>query len=107
MNSNILTQLLKFLEEDPNDPFIIYGIAMEYSKSDFEKGMEYFNRLLNHHPDYVPTYYHAGKLLEKLGKADEAIAVYKKGMDISRGVGNHHAHTELQSALNQLLDNEE
>jgi tetratricopeptide (TPR) repeat protein len=80
---------------------------MEYTKSDQEKGMEYFNRLLTNHPDYVPTYYHAGKLLEKVGKADQAIEVIKKGMEISRKAGNHHAYSELQSALNQLLDNEE
>src|SRR5688500_18496085 len=102
-----LDQLLRFLEEDPSDSFTIYGIALEYSKTDEKKAMEFFNKLLSEHPSYVATYYHAGKLQEKLGNTKEAEHIYQKGMEISRNARNMHAFAELQSAFNQLKDFEE
>jgi tetratricopeptide (TPR) repeat protein len=107
MTFSRLDQLLGFLKDDPNDPFTIYAIALEYSKSDEKKALEYFDKLLSEHPTYVATYYHAGKLLEKLGNKEEAEKVYKKGIEVSRSERKMHALSELQSAYNQLLDFDE
>lgn len=102
MTNPRLEQLLQYLNEDPNDPFTIYGIALEYSKTDEKKALEYYTKLLNDHASYVATYYHAGKLHEKLGNTQQAEQIYKKGMEISRNSGKMHAFSELQAAYNQL-----
>ena len=98
-----LTQLLAFHEADPNDAFIIYALATEYRETDPDRAWGYYQKLLTEHPDYVGTYYHAGKLLEQFNKADEAEKVYREGLKVSRKAGQAHAASELQQALNKCL----
>ena len=96
-------QLLVFYEQDPHDPFTIYALATEYRADDPQLAWEYYQKLLAEHPDYVGTYYHAGKLLEGFGRQDEAEQVYRKGLVVSRKAGQLHAAAELQQALNSCL----
>ena len=98
-----LQQLLAFYADDPHDAFTIYALATEYRASDPQKAMEYYQTLLDEHPEYVGTYYHAGKLLAQLEKPDEAEKVFRKGLQVSRKAGQMHAASELQQALNQHL----
>lgn len=98
-----LQQLLAFYHDDPNDPFIIYALATEYKAAEPLRAWEYFQKLLTEHPDYVGTYYHAGKLLEHLQKPQEAEKVYREGLRTARRAGQMHAASELQQALNQCL----
>jgi Tfp pilus assembly protein PilF len=103
MSQNRIEQLLKFLQEDPNDPFTIYALATEYRNSDKQKAMAYYEQLLAEHENYVGTYYHAAKLYEEFGQNDKAESIYKKGMLISRQEGNMHAFSELQQAYNKMM----
>src|SRR4051812_1755329 len=103
MQSSRLGQLLEFLTEEPNDAFTLYAIAIEYLKLDEVKSLEYFNRLLSDHQDYIGTYYHAGKLYEKRGNREEAEKVYKKGMEIAQKLRKMHALAELRGAYNSLM----
>ncbi|TDQ11964.1 tetratricopeptide repeat protein [Pedobacter metabolipauper] len=101
MQNTRLAKLLEFLTNDPNDPFVLYALATEYNSSnDQEKAFEYYYKLTSEHPDYVGTYYHLGKLLEKTGKTVEAIEVYQKGMVVTRNKRDMHAFSELQGAYN-------
>lgn len=102
-NRTRLDQLFEFYREDPNDAFTLYAIATEYLKFDPKKAMEYYQKLLQDHENYVGTYYHAGKLHETLEEKEQAEQVYKKGMQISQQQGNRHAFSELQQAYNSLL----
>jgi tetratricopeptide (TPR) repeat protein len=70
------------------------------SQNDLNKALFYFEDLLNKHPDYVGTYYHAGKLFERLDRKSEAIFVYQRGMEIARKAGDNHAYSELQTVFN-------
>ncbi len=56
MNEQRLQQLFKFLEEDKNDPFTLYAIALEYQETQPDEAMKYFEGLLQNHPDYTGTY---------------------------------------------------
>ena len=103
MSQDRISQLHKFLDEDPNDPFTIYALAMEYRPTDKERALVYYTQLLTEHERYVGTYYHAAKLYEELEQNDEAERIYKKGMLISRQEGNLHAFSELQQAYNKLM----
>ena len=102
MNSDRLNQLINFYKEDPNDPFIIYGIAMEYFNFDLLKAREYFEILLNNFPDYLATYYQAGHLYEDLELEDDAKMCYEKGIEVARKQNNINTLRELQNALNEL-----
>lgn len=96
-----LQKLLDFLKNEPNDPFLKYALATEYlSQNDLEKALFYFDDLMTQHVDYVGTYYHAGKLYERLNRKPEAIQIYQKGMQIARKAGDNHAFSELQTVYN-------
>lgn len=104
MNNSLLANLLAFYEEDPADPFNAYALAIEYAKSDPTEAGRFFDLLLEKHPDYLPTYYHAGAFfaaLEKTGRAEE---VYQKGVALALVQQNAKAHRELLSAYNNFRD---
>jgi tetratricopeptide (TPR) repeat protein len=100
---NRLEMLLRYFGDDPNDPFNIYALAIEYLKSDQQKSKELFEKLLRDHPQYVPTYYHAAKLYQELNDKDKAIATYERGMVIALKSGELKAHRELRSAYDELM----
>ena len=101
MQNQRLTKLFEFLESDPNDSFILYAIATEYNvQNDVENALKYYLQLTEKHPDYVGTYYHLGKLYEKIGQKEEGIKVYQTGMQVARQKRDMHALSELQGAYN-------
>lgn len=99
-----LQKLLDFYKNEPNDPFLKYALATEYlSKNDLVTALEYFEDLVQNHSDYVGTYYHLGKLYEKLDRKDNAIKTYTSGMAIARSAGDNHAFSELQTVYNSAI----
>jgi tetratricopeptide (TPR) repeat protein len=102
MQDTRLQKLLEFFEAEPNDQFIQYALATEYVKlNDTDKALRFYESLVNNHPGYTGTYYHLGKLYETLGRKDEALQTYQKGMLVTREKRDNHAYSELQSAYNQ------
>lgn len=99
-----LHQLLAFYAADPTDAFTLYALATEYRAQEPERAWEFYQKLLDEHPDYVGTYYHAGKLLEQFGKKGDAEKVYRIGLATARKAGQQHAASELLQALNSCLD---
>ena len=107
MSNTRIEQLKKFLEQNPNDSFVLYALATEYvNLSDDDTALDYFTRILSHDPDYTGVYYHLGKLFQREDKNDLAKQAFQEGMKRTFGK-DQHAHSELQEALNQLLFEEE
>lgn len=98
-----IQQLEGYVKEDPNDPFNIYALALEYAKSDTTKAVDLFNRLMTEHSDYVPTYYQLGKLYMELSENEKALKVFDRGIRIAGEKNEHKALRELQSAKQELL----
>jgi tetratricopeptide (TPR) repeat protein len=103
MNQNRLEQLIKFYEEDPNDPFIVYGLALEYQKSDIKKSEQLFDTLLTNFQEYLPSYYHAAKLKATLGNGELALSIYKKGIALAKKQKDATTERELLAAYNELI----
>lgn len=104
MNNSLLDSLLSFYEEDPADPFNAYALAIEYAKSDNQEASRFFNLLLEKHPDYLPTYYHAGAFFAGINDVAKAEEVYEKGVELALVQKNAKAHRELLSAFNSFRD---
>ena len=103
-NSKRLEQLLDMLSKNV-DSFLLFAIAKEYEKAaENELAKEYYKRLVSEFPDYVGTYYHFGKLLEKSTETDAAIEIYNKGIAIAKALGDQHAWSELAEAKLNLED---
>jgi tetratricopeptide (TPR) repeat protein len=96
-------QIEELLAEDPNDPFLRYGLAMEYvSAGQDEEAVRCFQELLNTTPDYVPGYMQAGRALTRLNRLDEAREVYQAGVDAARQKGDAHAAEEMAGFMEGL-----
>jgi tetratricopeptide (TPR) repeat protein len=101
---NRLLLLQQFYDEDPNDPFNAYALAMEYLSTQPEVSQRYFDQLLTSHPEYLPTYYHAAALLAETEQRQEAEDLYKKGMELALKQQNTKTYQELKRALQALED---
>ena len=104
MNERI-EKIQKFLEQNPNDLFLNHALALEYIKEeDDASARKHFERNLTNDANYVATYYHLGKLLERAGDPEEAIKIYEEGMMIAKLVKDGHSYNELQGAYEDLAD---
>jgi predicted Zn-dependent protease len=96
-------QLEELLADDPNDPFLRYGLAMEHvSAGDDAGAVGCFQDLLAASPDYVPAYLQAGQALIRLGRTTEAREVLGRGILAARTQGELHAAEEMQGFLASL-----
>ncbi|GDX52528.1 hypothetical protein LBMAG27_15750 [Bacteroidota bacterium] len=99
---NRIEQLQKFIEEDATDIFARYALGLEYIKQDnFAEAEKYFQYLISNHPNYIGTYYQLGKLLQQLGKEEDAKNIFKKGMHLTQH-SDAKTYSELQNALTNL-----
>jgi tetratricopeptide (TPR) repeat protein len=95
--------LKQVLEQNPNDAFARYGLAMEYSRAgDIETALSEFKKLLEIHPDYIAGYQMSGQMLAAAGRTDEAFEILQKGIATAARVGNKHAQEEMEGLLQQL-----
>ncbi len=104
MTKTLLEQLIEFYQEDPQDPFNIYGLAMEYLKTDVGKSIHFFDELLGNHPNYLPTYYQAAELHVSLNNFDKALEIYLVGIKLAKLFGQNKVEMELLSAYRNLLE---
>ena len=103
MNQERLEQLQNLLQSSPNDSFLLYAIAKEYEGLErVTEALQKYQELTELHPDYVGTYYHYAKLLEKEEETDKALSISEKGMLIARKIGDQHALGELSNAKMNL-----
>ena len=73
-----IAQLKAFLEDSPGDSFLQHALALEYIKlNDDAAARGVFEALLAREPGYVGSYYHLGRLLERTGERDAAIATLR------------------------------
>jgi tetratricopeptide (TPR) repeat protein len=100
-----IEQLEAFLQQQPTDSFLQHALALEHIKlGNDEKAKTLFENLLQQNPNYVGSYYHLGKLLERQGNTAAAIAIYQTGMQHAKAAKDNHAHNELQAAKEDLED---
>jgi hypothetical protein len=103
--SNLIENLLKFYETDPTDSFVIYGLALEYSKSDHSKAKHFFELLMNEHSNYLPTYYTAAHFYWENSELEIAKNLFEKGILLAEQQNNQKASKELKAAqMNFLFD---
>lgn len=99
-----INRIQEFLKASPNDNFLRHALALEYIKiGEDQQARELFTTILTENPDYVGSYYHLAKLLEKLGLTQEAISWYEKGMEAAKAAKDQHAYNELQAAYEDLV----
>ena len=98
-----IEKLLEFMRTSGKDSFLQHALALEYIKvNNDEEARKLFNELLLREPTYVGSYYHLGKLLERVADFEKAIRIYKRGMEEAKKAGDQQSYNELQGALEDL-----
>ena len=91
------------LERDPNDTFLLYGIALEHKKlGDAKRAIEYLDRVIAADAGYCYAYHQKGLAYESTGDVEAAKAAYRAGVDAATKKGEEHARSEIQAALDML-----
>lgn len=98
-----ISQLEKLLTIDPNDAFVLYGLAQEYAKQgDHEKAVMMYDRSLGIAPDDAYTYFHKARSQQAMSKLDEARETLRAGLETAVRSRDGKATNELRGFLDEL-----
>jgi Tfp pilus assembly protein PilF len=98
-----IAKLKEFLQTNPDDSFVQHALALEYVKAgDDAEARKLFENILMKDENYIGSYYHLGKLLERNDEKESALRWYELGMLKARENGDMHAYNELQAACEDL-----
>jgi tetratricopeptide (TPR) repeat protein len=100
-----IEQLQEFLEEDNNDSFLKYALALEYVRiEENDTAKDCFLKLVEEDENYLASYYQLGKLYESVNDLENAIEIYKKGIKIAEKNEDKKTLLELQESYNMLME---
>ncbi|MCH7402064.1 tetratricopeptide repeat protein [Belliella kenyensis] len=106
-NLSRISLLKTFIDQEPNNPFNWYALALEHREHQPEEAAKHFDHLLQNHPEYLPTYYHAAQLFADLAQVEKSKLIYQKGINVAKSQNDNHALRELQNSYqNFLIDND-
>jgi predicted Zn-dependent protease len=90
------------LAEDPADPFLRYGLAMQCLRDgDIDEGRKGLLALIADRPDdQIAAYQQLGQSYVDSGETAPAVATLRIGIMKAQQVGDFHAAGEMQQILN-------
>lgn len=100
-----MEMLKKWLQENPDDAFLNYAMALELLAADApDEALILLLSLHEKDPTYLPAYYQLGKLHEYKGEKEEAISIYRSGIKVAQEQSDGKTKGELAEALFMLED---
>lgn len=104
MTTTRIEKIQAMLQDEPQDSFLRYTLAMEYRKLDeSEKSLELLAELANRdEPKYVAAFFMAAQQLVELDRLDEARTFLRDGIDEARRQDNQHAAAEMSELLAEI-----
>jgi tetratricopeptide (TPR) repeat protein len=103
LNASRLDRLTKLLEQDPSDPFVLYGIAQEHAAAGrTAEAVAFFDRCLAADPAYLYAYYHKARAQQSAGVDEAARATAQAGLSAARAAADSKALSELSAFLDEL-----
>lgn len=98
-----LETLKKLLAAEPDDPFLLYGLAQEHARlGQHGEAVAAYRRCLEADPAYLYAYYHMARSLDAAGQTAEAVGAAKTGLAAARQAGDQKAASELASLVDEL-----
>ena len=96
-------QLQKLLEREPNDPFLLYGLALEHKKSNEpQQALDLLDQVIAIDPLYCYAYFQSGQIKAATGDISGAKAILERGAAAAVKKMDAKAQSELLGALEEL-----
>lgn len=96
MASPSIEQLERLLGTPRDGALLRFSLGMECTKTgNAEKAAEYLRQAVAKDPGYSAAWRALGKALESLGRADEALAAFRSGIETARAKGDKQAEKEM------------
>ena len=91
------------LQDEPDDPFLRYGLAVEFdNEGQTDEALAIFRGLMTGQPPHVASFFRGAQLLVRLDEIDQARATLREGIEIARQQGDTHAAGEMGELLASL-----
>jgi tetratricopeptide (TPR) repeat protein len=99
--SSRLEKILSMLQEDGQDPFLRYTLAMEYRKiGNHDESLAILSQLAyQEEPKYVAAFFMAAQQLVEQDRLEEARDYLREGIEEARKQNNLHAAAEMSELL--------
>jgi len=95
--------LRNLLAQDPNDTRILHMLANELANAGRnDEALEAYHKLTLIDSLYVPAFFQAGRLCERIGRLEDAREWYVQGLATAERIGDMHTASEIQEALDLL-----
>ena len=104
MSDQKVAHLLSMLKQGQDNALIRFGLGNAYLKlHEYEPAIEHLAQALQFDQDYSAAWKLYGKALAGAGQNDEAIKIYKQGIEIAENKGDIQAAKEMKVYLKRLL----
>ena len=92
----MIPQLEKLLGTPRDNALLRYSLGLEYAKGgDNDKAVQYLRDAVEKDPLYSAAWKALGKTLASMGKNDEALAAFEKGIAAAQQKGDRQAEKEM------------
>ncbi len=98
-----LSQLQALLAKSPDDPFLLYGVAIEHAKlGAVNDACAWFDKCLAADPAYCYAYFHKAKAQLDAGRLEAGLLTLRAGLAAARKASDFKAQSELQALLDEV-----
>jgi Tfp pilus assembly protein PilF len=103
MSSAAINTLEKLLAAGKDTALLRFSLGMEYLKAhDAAPAQAHLRRALELDRHYSAAWKLLGQALTELGRPEEALAVYREGIEVAQGRGDKQAAREMQVFARRL-----
>jgi len=86
----------KLLASDPNDPMLHFGLGTALLRTnDPTEAATAFEATLRLDPNYTAAYRELGRALEALGRSEDALEAWRRGIEVAQRTGDLQAGKEM------------
>jgi len=103
MNSARISLLEGYIEEEPENPFNRYALAMEYYDENPPRALALLGELCDSFPSYLPTYFKLAHLLWEEENWEKAEKTFLSGIQLAENLGETKTLAELKSAYQNFI----
>ena len=102
-NDKNIKRLAANIQKNSEDLFSKFALALELLKrNQVNRAKLLFESVYKQDPEYLGVYYHLGKLYQSIDLLDDALFMFKKGVDVATKKNDLRTKSELLEAINQL-----